>query len=117
MAASPARQAGHRTVRPVGHTTIALLDHWVDERGIQRAQPHPRDATPTDFLFVHLGRRIGWVRIRNRLNATGLAGTDGNPLAVTPHQTAPHLRLPGGYPNAGMSLQALMALLGHVTQR
>lgn len=102
---------------PVDADTIALLDDWVDQRGIQRALPHPRDATPTDFLFVLRGRRTGSVRIRNRLNTAvagpGLAGTDGTPLAVTPHQLrhtyATELA------NAGMSLQALMALLGHVT--
>jgi hypothetical protein len=47
------------------------------------------------------------------VTATGVRGPDGAPLRVTPHQ----LRHTYGTTlvNAGMSLQALMALLGHVS--
>jgi hypothetical protein len=56
-------------------------------------------------------------RIRRALltaaTASGLTGADGHPLTVTPHQLrhtyATELI------NAGMSLQSLMMLLGHVT--
>nr|WP_233209511.1 site-specific integrase [Mycobacterium sp. ENV421] len=72
---------------------------------------------PTDFLFTTHGRRLGYTRLRNGLlaaaEATGLLAPDGTALVVTPHQLrhtwATELA------NAGMSLQALMALLGHVT--
>jgi hypothetical protein len=71
----------------------------------------------TDFLFTQHGRRLGYTRLRNGLlaaaEAAGLRAPDGGVLTVTPHQLrhtwATELA------NAGMSLQALMALLRHVT--
>jgi integrase len=102
---------------PLDANTVALLDRWIEQRGIQRALPHPRGGRPTDFLFVQRGRRLGQVRVRNRLNAavaaTGLTMPDGRALTVTPHQLRHTFATE--LVNAGMSLQALMALLGHVT--
>jgi len=102
---------------PRSATTIAALDEWTGGRGICRPLPHPRTGELTDFLFVAHGRRLSQTRLRNGLlaavEACGLRGAGGAPLVVTPHQLrhtwATELA------NAGMSLQALMALLGHVT--
>lgn len=102
---------------PLSAGTIAALDEWTGRRGLCRPLPHHRTGASTDFLFVAHGRRLGQTRLRNGLVAAvescGLRGTGGAPLVVTPHQLrhtwATELA------NAGMSLQALMALLGHVT--
>lgn len=102
---------------PLSATTIAALDQWVTLRGAHRPLPHPRTGVLTDFLFAQRGRRLGYTRLRNGLLAAaesaGLRAPDGGVLIVTPHQLrhtwATELA------NAGMSMQALMALLGHVT--
>ncbi len=105
-----------RTV-PLDDDTLEAFDEWTARRGRQRAVPHPRTRRPADLLFMIGGRPIGGSRVRKGLTtAVALAGlTDqrGRPLHVTPHQ----LRHTYGTTliNAGMSLQALMALLGHVT--
>ncbi len=108
--------ATERTV-PLDEVTLAALDGWIAQRGHQRALPHPRHGQPTDFLFVECGRRPSAYRLRQGLTdaavAAGLQGRDGAALHVTPHQ----LRHTYGTSliNGGMSLQALMSLLGHVT--
>ena len=102
---------------PLSAATVAALDEWVTQRGPHRPLPHPRTGELTDFLFTQHGRRLGYTRLRNGLltaaEATGLRAPGGGVLVVTPHQLrhtwATELA------NAGMSLQALMALLGHVT--
>ena len=102
---------------PLSAATVAALDEWVAHRGAHRPLPHPRTGVLTDFLFTQHGRRLGYTRLRNGLTAAaetaGLRGPDGDVLVVTPHQLrhtwATELA------NAGMSLQALMALLGHIT--
>ncbi|WP_411285103.1 tyrosine-type recombinase/integrase [Lapillicoccus sp.] len=108
--------ATERTV-PLDEVTLAALDGWTAQRGPQRALPHPRHGQPTDFLFLERGRRLSPYRLRQGLadaaSAAGLQGRDGDALHVTPHQ----LRHTYGTTliNGGMSLQALMSLLGHVT--
>lgn len=108
--------ATERTV-PLDEVTLAALDGWTAQRGPQRALPHPRHGQPTDFLFLERGRRLSAYRLRQGLTdaaaAAGLQGRDGDALHVTPHQ----LRHTYGTSliNCGMSLQALMSLLGHVT--
>lgn len=102
---------------PLSAPTVTALDDWARHRGPHRPLPHPRTGSPTDFLFTSRGRRLGYTRLRNGLlaaaEATGLLAPGGTALVVTPHQLrhtwATELA------NAGMSLQALMALLGHVT--
>ncbi len=102
---------------PLDAPTLAVLDAWVAGRGRQRPQPHPRTGHPTDFLFAQHGHRLGPWQVRSGLRAAvidaGLTGPGGLPLRVTPHQLrhtyATELA------NVGMSLQGLMALLGHVT--
>jgi integrase len=113
----PLGKLGTERAVPLDAVTVSAIDAWVAQRGQQRPHPHPRTGAPTDFLFAERGRRLkGW-RIRRGLRdaviAAGLVGPGGEPLAVTPH------RLRHTYAtelaNAGMSLQALMAVLGHVT--
>ncbi|OOK74533.1 phage integrase family protein [Mycobacterium kansasii] len=102
---------------PLSAATTAALDEWVTHRDAHRPLAHPRTGVLTDFLFTQYGRRLGYTRLRNGLLAaaqsSGLRGPDGGILVVTPHQLrhtwATELA------NAGMSMQALMALLGHVT--
>jgi integrase len=102
---------------PLDADTVVAIDAWVGHRGTQRPHRHPRTGAPTDFLFTEHGRRLKPWRIRaglrNAATAAGLSGPGGNPLRITPHVLrhtyATELA------NAGMSLQALMAVLGHVT--
>ena len=102
---------------PLNPATLAALDTWAAQREPHRPIPHPRTGRPAHFLFTEHGRRLGATRLRNGLQAAitaaGLTDPGGQPLRITPHQLrhtyATELA------NAGMSLQALMALLGHVT--
>ena len=102
---------------PLDDDTVATLDTWIAQRGAQRAIPHPHEGRHADFLFLEGGRRPTGYRLRQALKravvAAGLHGPDGAPLRVTPHQ----LRHTYGTAlvNGGISLPALMALLGHVT--
>jgi hypothetical protein len=64
-----------------------------------------------DLELVDMG--IVSVYLRNGLLAAGLRAPDGKPLVVTCHQLRHTWAT--ALANAGMSLQALMALLGHVT--
>jgi len=108
--------ATERTV-PLDESTLAALDQWANRRGGHRPIPHPRTGKPTDFMFTEHGRRLGATRLRNGLlaavAAAGLTDLAGQPLPVTPHQLRHTYAT--ALANAGMSLQALMALLGHVT--
>lgn len=100
---------------PVDDNALEAFDEWLSQRQTQRARPHPRDGHLSDFIFVAKGRRLGPTRIqrgfRDAVTAAGLSGPDGQPLKVTAHQMrhtwATELA------NAGMSIQALMTLLGH----
>jgi integrase len=102
---------------PLDPDTVALIDAWSAQRGRQRALPHPRDGRLTEFLFLEHGRRPTSFRLRKGLldavAAADLRGRDGNLLHITPHQ----LRHTFGTSliNGGISLPALMALMGHVT--
>ena len=113
----PLGKLGTERTVPLDETTLSALDGWTAQRGSQRALPNSRHGQPTDFLFVENGHRLSPYRLRRGLAdaaaAAGLRGRDGATLNVTPHQ----LRHTYGTTlvNGGMSLQALMALLGHVT--
>jgi len=102
---------------PLDAPTLAALDEWAARRGAHRPVPHPRTGALTDFLFTAHGRRLGATRLRNGLlaaaGAARLRGPGGDVLVITCHQLRHTWAT--GLANAGMSLQALMALLGHVT--
>jgi integrase len=102
---------------PLDAATLATIQDWIAHRGTQRALPRPRDGRMTDFLFVERGRRPGDARIdrglRDAVRAAGLTGPDGTPLDVTPHQLRHTYAT--ALANSGMSIQGLMALLGHAT--
>lgn len=113
----PLGKLGTERTVPLDEATLADFDAWMALRGPQRALTHPRHGQPADFLFVERGRRLSAFRLRHGLDhavaAAALTGPAGQPLRVTPHQ----LRHTYGTTlvNAGMSLQALMALMGHVS--
>jgi integrase len=89
----PLGKLGTERTVPLDDPTLADFDAWMAQRGPQRALAHPRH-----------GQAIA---------IAGLTGRDRQPLRVTPHQ----FRHTYGTSlvNAGMSLQALMALMGHVS--
>jgi site-specific recombinase XerD len=113
----PLGKLGTERTVPLDEPTLADFDAWMARRGPQRALAHPRHGQPADFLFVERGRRLSAFRLRHGLDqavaVAGLTGPGGQPLRITPHQ----LRHTYGTTlvNAGMSLQALMALMGHVS--
>jgi len=113
----PLGKLGTERTVPLDPSTLAAVDEWMALRGPQRALPHPRHGRPADFLFTERGRRLSAYRLRHGLDdaaaAAGLRGRDNQPLHVTPHQLRHTYAT--SLVNAGMSLQALMALLGHVT--
>jgi integrase len=87
----PLGKLGTERAVPLDANTVAELDAWAAHRGQHRPRPHPRTGKPTEYLFAEHGRRLGPWPIRKRLADAAAA--------------------------AGMNLQALMALLGHVTPR
>jgi integrase len=95
---------------PLDDQTIALIDRIAANRTPGRPLPHPRTRRPTQFLFTHHGRRLSQTAVRQELARSATTAGIGH---VTPH------RLRHTYAtalvNAGVSLQALMALLGHVS--
>jgi integrase len=113
----PLGKLGTERMVPLEEPTLDVLDAWMAQRGSQRALPHPRHGRLADFLFLERGRRPTAFRLRRALGhataTAGLSGPGSSPLHVTPHQ----LRHTFGTSliNAGMSLPALMALMGHVT--
>lgn len=113
----PVGKLGTERTVPLDAETLSALDEWMTQRGPQRALPNPRTQRPADFLFVERGRRLSPYRLRHGLDdaasAAALHGRDARALHVTPHQLRHTYAT--SLVNAGMSLQALMALLGHVS--
>ncbi|MDA8062752.1 MAG: tyrosine-type recombinase/integrase [Actinomycetota bacterium] len=95
---------------PLDDESLALIDRIVVTRSPGRPLPHPRTGRPAQFLFTHHGRRLAQQALRAELvraaDAAGIAH-------VTPHQLRHTFAT--AMVNAGVSLQALMALLGHVS--
>jgi integrase len=95
---------------PLDDETVTLIDRITATRSEGRAFPHPRSGRPAQFLFTHHGRRLAQQALRLELDrAAQVAGI----AHVTPHQLRHTFATV--MVNAGVSLQALMALLGHVS--
>jgi integrase len=113
----PVGKLGTERTVPLDAETLAAFDEWMAHGNRQRPLTHPRDGRPAEFLFMERGRRLSAYRLRRGLDeavaAAGLAGRGGAPLRVTPHVLRHTYAT--SLVNAGMSLQALMAVLGHVS--
>jgi site-specific recombinase XerD len=95
---------------PIDEETVELIDRIVAHRSPGRPLRHPRTGKMADFLLTHQGRRVSADSVREELRrAAAEAGLDG----VVPHQLRHTYAT--ALVNAGCSLQALMALLGHVS--
>lgn len=95
---------------PIDDDTLDLLDRIVAHRSPGRPLPHPRTGKPVEFLLTHQGRRISADTLRGELAA---AATTAGLESATPHQLRHTYAT--ALINSGVSLQALMALLGHVS--
>ncbi|MDA8346976.1 MAG: tyrosine-type recombinase/integrase [Thermaerobacter sp.] len=102
---------------PIDAETVAMFDTIAQARGAVRPLPHPETGRPTEFLLMRHGTRVSIALIRNTLRrAVGMAGlvdAKGRPLHITPHQFRHTYAT--ALINAGISLPALMRLLGHVS--
>lgn len=93
---------------PIDTDTLTLVDQLAEARSSGQPLPHPRTGRPTEFLLLRHGQRLSATGLRNELRrAATAAGLDD----VTPHQLRHTYAT--ALVNAGCSLQALMALLGH----
>ena len=95
---------------PIDDEILALVDELVELRSPGRPLPHPRDGRPTDFLLTHHGRRLSITTVRKELRRVA---ADAGLGAITPHQLRHTYAT--ALVNAGVPLQTLMALLGHVS--
>jgi hypothetical protein len=95
---------------PLDEETVALVDRITATRSPGRPLPHPRTGRPTEFLLTHHGQRVSANLLRDVL--TRVCQDAGLPH-TTPHQLRHTYAT--ALVNAGVSLQSLMALLGHVS--
>ena len=93
---------------PLDEHSLAIVDCLVAVRSPGRPLPHPRDGRLVDFLLTHHGRRLTPYALRGTLHRAAKTAGIG---PVTPHQLRHTYAT--ALINAGVSLQALMALLGH----
>ena len=95
---------------PLDEETLKLVDRIAAHRSPGRPIPHPRSGRMVEFLLTHHGRRLSQNGLRDELTrAAGEAGIDH----ATPHQLRHTYAT--ALVNAGVSLQSLMALLGHTS--
>ena len=95
---------------PLDTETLDVIDRIIEIRSHGRPLPHPRYRRPAQFLFTYLGRRLTQQGIRRELDHATLTARLGH---VTSHQLRHTYAT--ALVNAGVSLQALMALLGHAS--
>ena len=95
---------------PLDEETVVLVDRITAHRSPGRPLPHPRTGRPVEFLLTHHGRRLSVNTLRDTLTR---AATAAGLAHVTPHQLRHTYAT--ALVNAGVSLQSLMALLGHVS--
>jgi len=95
---------------PLDDDTVTLVDRIVAHRSAGRPLPHPRTGRMVEFLLTHHGRRLSQKGLRQELaRAAAIANVD----RATPHQLRHTYAT--ALVNAGVSLQSLMALLGHTS--
>lgn len=95
---------------PLDDEVLTLVDRITTTRSPGRPMVHPRTGAPADFLFTHHGKRLSQNAVREELNRAAHSAGLGH---ITPHQLRHTYAT--ALINAGVSLQALMALLGHVS--
>jgi integrase len=93
---------------PVDEDTLDLVDRLAAARSPGRPLPHPRTGRPTEFLLTRHGLRLSATGLRHELRRAAAAAGLGE---IVPHQLRHTYAT--ALVNAGCSLQALMALLGH----
>ena len=95
---------------PLDDETVAIIDRITATRSTGRPLPHPRTARATQFLFTHHGCQLSQTAVRTEPARSAETAGIGH---ATPHQLRHTYAT--ALVNAGVSLQALMALLGHVS--
>src|SRR5450755_2673630 len=95
---------------PLDEDILEVIDHIAEIRSPGRPFPHPRYGRPAQFLFTHPGRRLCQNAVRAELERATEAAGLGH---ATPHQLRHTYAT--ALVNAGVSLQSLMVLLGHVS--
>lgn len=95
---------------PLDDEVLDLIDRIIAIRSPGQPLPHPRYRRRAQFLFTHHGRRLSQNAVRAELERAADAAGLGH---TTPHQLRHTYAT--ALVNAGVSLQALMALLGHVS--
>lgn len=95
---------------PLDDDILDLIDHITAIRSDGQPLPHPRYRRPAQFLFTHHGRRLSQNAVRDELDRAADSAGLGH---TTPHQLRHTYAT--ALVNAGVSLQSLMALLGHVS--
>jgi hypothetical protein len=95
---------------PLDDEVLDLIDRIIGIRSPGQPLPHPRYRRRAQFLFTHHGRRLSQNAVRAELERAADAAGLGH---TTPHQLRHTYAT--ALVNAGVSLQALMALLGHVS--
>lgn len=95
---------------PLDAETVELVDRIIEIRSPGQPLTHPRTGKPAQFLFTHHGSRLAQQGLRLELDRAAAAARIGH---VTPHQLRHTYAT--ALVNAGVSLQSLMALLGHVS--
>lgn len=95
---------------PLDDDILQLIDRITEVRSHGRPMPHPRYRRRAQFLFTHHGRRLGQNSVRAELDRAADAAGLGH---VTSHQLRHTYAT--ALVNAGVSLQSLMALLGHAS--
>jgi site-specific recombinase XerD len=95
---------------PLDDHTVDIVDRLVATRSPGRPLAHPRTGRPAQFLLTHHGKRVCAQTLRDELARVAHDAGLGH---ITPH-TLRH-SYATALVNAGVSLQALMALLGHTS--
>lgn len=95
---------------PLDDDTLTIIDRLVETRSPGQPLPHPRTGRRADFLLTRHGKRVSSQTLRDELARCAETAGVGH---ATPHQLRHTYAT--ALVNSGVSLQALMALLGHTS--